>query len=47
MGAAIDRDLIKFGQKLDWHPEMLNYASNYARQVRDDFRDFRKATKDL
>jgi uncharacterized protein (DUF2252 family) len=47
MGAAIDRDLIKFGQSLDWHPEMLNYASNYARQVRVDFRDFRKATKDL
>ncbi len=47
MGATIDRDLIKFGQNLDWHPEILNYASNYARQVRDDFRDFRKATKDL
>jgi uncharacterized protein (DUF2252 family) len=47
MGAAIDRDLIKFGQNLDWHLEMLNYASNYARQVRVDFRDFRKATKDL
>ncbi|WP_310490089.1 DUF2252 domain-containing protein [Chamaesiphon sp. VAR_69_metabat_338] len=55
MGAAIDREAIlysrgyanEFGQNLDWHSEILNYASNYARQVRVDFRDFCKATKDL
>jgi uncharacterized protein (DUF2252 family) len=55
MGAAIDRAAIlysrgyanDFGQNLDWHSEILDYASNYARQVRVDFRDFCEATPDL
>lgn len=47
MGAVIDRDLIQFGQNLGWHQELLNYATNYARQVRVDYQDFRKATSNL
>jgi uncharacterized protein (DUF2252 family) len=47
MGAAIDRDLIEFGRNLDWHQEILNYATNYARQVRIDYQDFCKATSNL
>jgi uncharacterized protein (DUF2252 family) len=47
MGAAIDRDLMQFGQNLDWHQEILNYASNYARQVRVDYQYFCKVTSSL
>jgi uncharacterized protein (DUF2252 family) len=47
MGAAIDRDLIEFGRNLDCHQEILNYATNYARQVRVDYQDFCNATSNL
>jgi uncharacterized protein (DUF2252 family) len=47
MGAAIDRDLMQFGQNLDWHQEILNYASNCARQVRLDYQEFCKVTSNL
>jgi uncharacterized protein (DUF2252 family) len=47
MGAAIDLDPIEFGRNLDWHQEILNYATNYAQQVRVDYQDFCKAVSTL
>jgi uncharacterized protein (DUF2252 family) len=46
-GAAIAQDSIDFGHNLDWHQEVLTYASNYARQVEIDYQDFCKLTQDL
>jgi uncharacterized protein (DUF2252 family) len=47
LGATMDRDLIAFGNRLDWQKEVLIYTSNYAQQVQLDYRDFCKATQDL
>jgi uncharacterized protein (DUF2252 family) len=47
LGATIDRDLITFGNRLDWQKEVLIYTSNYAEQVQLDYRDFCRATQDL
>lgn len=47
LGAMIDRDLIAFGNRLDWQKEVLLYTSKYANQVQVDYQDFCKATQDL
>ena len=47
LGATIERDLIAFGNRLDWQREVLIYTSNYAQQVQRDYRDFCEATQDL
>jgi uncharacterized protein (DUF2252 family) len=47
LGATIERDLIAFGNRLDWQKEVLIYTSKYAQQVRRDYRDFCQATQDL
>jgi uncharacterized protein (DUF2252 family) len=47
LGATIERDLIAFGNRLDWQKEVLIYTSNYAQQVQQDYRDFCQATQDL
>jgi uncharacterized protein (DUF2252 family) len=47
LGATIERDLIAFGNRLDWQKEVLIYTSNYARQVQRDYQDFCEATQDL
>jgi uncharacterized protein (DUF2252 family) len=47
LGATIDRDLIAFGNRLDWQKEVLLYTRNYAQQVQQDYRDFCEATQDL
>jgi uncharacterized protein (DUF2252 family) len=39
-GAAIADDLMAFSNNLDWQPEVLNYARDYARQVQLDYQDF-------
>lgn len=45
--ATIERDLIAFGNRLDWQKEVLIYTSKYAQQVRLDYQDFCTATQDL
>ncbi len=47
LGATIERDLIAFGNRLDWQTEVLIYTRNYAKQVQLDYRDFCEATQDL
>jgi uncharacterized protein (DUF2252 family) len=47
LGATMERDLIAFGNQLDWQKEVLIYTSNYAQQVQRDYRDFCEATQDL
>ena len=47
LGATIERDLIAFGTRLDWQREVSIYTSEYAQQVRLDYRDFCQATQDL
>ena len=47
LGATMERDLIAFGNRLDWQKEVLIYTSNYAQQVQRDYRDFCEATQDL
>jgi uncharacterized protein (DUF2252 family) len=47
LGATIERDLIAFGNRLDWQKEVLLYTRNYAQQVQRDYRDFCQATQDL
>jgi uncharacterized protein (DUF2252 family) len=47
LGATIERDLIAFGNRLDWQTEVLLYTSKYAQQVQRDYRDFCQATQDL
>ena len=47
LGATIERDLIAFGNRLDWQREVSIYTSIYAQQVRLDYRDFCQATQDL
>jgi uncharacterized protein (DUF2252 family) len=47
LGATIERDLIAFGDRLDWQEEVLIYTSKYAQQVQRDYRDFCQATQDL
>jgi uncharacterized protein (DUF2252 family) len=46
-GAAIITDLIAFGHQLDWREDVLNYASDYAKQVQLDYQLFCQATQDL
>jgi uncharacterized protein (DUF2252 family) len=46
-GAATAQDLMIFGDTVDWQQEVLEYASNYAKQVQLDYRDFYQATQDL
>jgi uncharacterized protein (DUF2252 family) len=45
--ALPNRDLREFGRNLDWHQQVLSYASNYAQQVSIDYQVFCKATQDL
>ncbi len=47
LGVTIERDLIAFGNRLDWQEEVLIYTSKYAQQVRQDYQDFCQATQDL
>jgi uncharacterized protein (DUF2252 family) len=47
LGASIDRDLIDFGNNLDWQQKVLTYANNYARQVQIDYEYFCKAIQNL
>jgi uncharacterized protein (DUF2252 family) len=47
LGATIERDLIAFGNRLDWQKEVLVYTSKYTQQVQRDYRDFCQATQDL
>jgi uncharacterized protein (DUF2252 family) len=47
LGVTIERDLIAFGNRLDWQEEVLIYTSKYAQQVQRDYRDFCQATQDL
>jgi uncharacterized protein (DUF2252 family) len=47
LGATIERDLIAFGNRLDWQKEVFIYTSDYARQVQLDYQDFCEATQDL
>jgi uncharacterized protein (DUF2252 family) len=47
LGATIERDLIAFGNRLDWQREVLVYTSKYAQQVQRDYQDFCQATQDL
>ncbi len=47
LGATIERDLIAFGNRLDWQEEVLIYTSKYAQQVQRDYQDFCQATQDL
>jgi uncharacterized protein (DUF2252 family) len=47
LGAQIDRQLIDFGNNLDWQQAVLVYANNYAKQVQIDYEYFCKATQHL
>ncbi len=47
LGATMERDLIAFGNIVDWQKEVLIYTSKYAQQVQLDYRDFCEATQDL
>lgn len=42
-GSAIADDLVSFAGKSGWQAEVLRYAQAYARQVRADWKAFRKA----
>lgn len=46
-GAATAQDLMMFGNRLDWQQQIVNYASNYAKQVQLDYQVFCQATQDL
>ncbi|WP_295617034.1 DUF2252 family protein [Chamaesiphon sp. GL140_3_metabinner_50] len=46
LGAASAQALIDFGHNLDWQQQVLDYAVNYARQVRLDFEYFCQASVD-
>ena len=46
LGAASAQDLIDFRRDLDWQQQVLNYAIDYAGQVRLDFEYFCQATID-
>jgi uncharacterized protein (DUF2252 family) len=39
-GAAIADELMEFGAHLDWQKQLLNYASEYAKQVQQDYQAF-------
>jgi uncharacterized protein (DUF2252 family) len=39
-GAAIADELMAFGANLDWQEPLLSYASEYAKQVQQDYQDF-------
>jgi len=45
-GSAITDDLIAFGARQDWQEFVVNYAKEYAEQVRRDFQQFRKDYRD-
>jgi uncharacterized protein (DUF2252 family) len=47
LGAAIATDLMAFGANLAWQQDVIDYAANYAKQVKIDYQDFRQATQDL
>jgi uncharacterized protein (DUF2252 family) len=47
LGATIDRELIACGQNSDWQQAVRTYASNYAKQVKQDHQDFCQATQYL
>ncbi len=44
-GSAIQDELIAFGQDTRWQQPVLQYASNYARQVKKDYQSFVKDYK--
>ncbi len=39
-GAAIADELMAFGAHSDWQEQLLSYASEYAKQVQQDYQDF-------
>jgi uncharacterized protein (DUF2252 family) len=41
-GSANADELIAFGQNTSWHQQLLDYASNYSVQVKQDYRSFLK-----
>jgi hypothetical protein len=45
-GSAIADELIAFGSRRDWQPEVLGYAESYARQVQADYHRFVNDRKD-
>jgi uncharacterized protein (DUF2252 family) len=45
-GSAIADKLIAFGQDTKWHQPILDYAVNYAKQVKKDYAAFLKAYKE-
>jgi uncharacterized protein (DUF2252 family) len=47
LGAAIVQDLINFSNNLDWQQDVITYANNYVQQVKSDYQNFYKATKNL
>ena len=42
-GSAIADDLITFAHTMSWHQPLLNYAQQYAEQVKSDYKTFRSA----
>jgi len=44
-GSSIADDLIAFGQNTEWHEILLQYAANYAKQVKKDYEEFVKEVK--
>jgi uncharacterized protein (DUF2252 family) len=46
-GSTTVKNLMAFGQTLDWQQDILKYASDYAKQVRRDYQDFSQSTLDL
>ncbi len=45
-GSAIADEMIAFGQDNKWHLPILKYAANYAKQVKNDYREFMKGYRD-
>ena len=45
-GAASIDELAEFGHRKDWRKPLIDYARHYARQVDDDWREFRSAYRD-
>ena len=44
-GSAIIDELIAFGENADWQEALLNYALQYAKQVKRDYKEFVKGYK--
>jgi len=44
-GSAIADELIAFGENTEWQEALLNYALQYAKQVKHDYKEFMKGYK--